>query len=96
MGEQVYDYGVLEELTGAIDELVLVDPAVLGDPDTVIALHRQLARLEAVTTRAVACLEAHQGVPEGRPRPLGGWGPAVGFRPGRPAGGCAWAGPCAT
>ena len=68
----MYAHGVLEELTGAIDELVSADPSVLGHPEGIIALHRQLARLEAVTTRAVACLEAQQGyVPEGWPRTAG-------------------------
>ena len=39
-------------LIGAIDELVSADPAALADPDTIIELHRQLDRLEAVAARA--------------------------------------------
>ena len=79
----MYDVGVLEELTRAIDELVSADPAVLGDPEGVIALHRQLARLAAVTTRAVACLETHQGyVPEGAASASGWLGARCGLSAG--------------
>src|SRR5688500_18043276 len=41
----------LEQLTRALDRLVEVPPAALGDGQAVVALHRSLARLEAVTTR---------------------------------------------
>ena len=50
--------GVLEELSADLDRLVEVDPATLGDGEAVIALHRQLERLTAVTTRAVAAFDA--------------------------------------
>ena len=35
-----------------------VEPAVLGDGETLVELHRQLERLAAVTTRAVAAFDA--------------------------------------
>ena len=50
--------GVLEELSSALDRLVAADPATLGDGETVVALHRELERLTAATTRAVAAFDA--------------------------------------
>ena len=35
-----------------------LEPAVLGDGETLLELHRQLERLAAVTTRAVAAFDA--------------------------------------
>ena len=52
--------GGLGSLIGAIDELVAEDPSALADPDTVVELHRQLARLEAVATKAVGRFDAEQ------------------------------------
>jgi hypothetical protein len=48
----------LDEVVDAIDRLCAVDPSTLGDGETIEALHRQLARLEAVVTRAVAAFDA--------------------------------------
>ena len=48
----------LDDLTAAIDRLCAADPTVLGDGETIQALHRQLARLDAATTRAVAAFDA--------------------------------------
>jgi hypothetical protein len=48
----------LTDLESAIDGLCAVDPAALADGKAVQALHRQLARLEAVTSRAVAAFDA--------------------------------------
>ncbi len=45
-------------LTAALDEAVAVEPTVLGDGEAVVALHRQLERLQAVVTRAVAAFDA--------------------------------------
>ncbi|HYX45160.1 MAG TPA: hypothetical protein VE760_08975, partial [Acidimicrobiales bacterium] len=50
--------GVLEEFSEAVDRLVEVDPAALGDGEAVLALHRELKRLAAVTTRTVAAFDA--------------------------------------
>lgn len=50
--------GVLDELSTAVDRLASLDPAALGDHETVVALHRELERLAAVTTRAVAAFDA--------------------------------------
>ena len=47
-----------DELVAAVDALCAVDPLVLGDGETLVALHRQLERLGAVTTRAVAAFDA--------------------------------------
>jgi hypothetical protein len=49
---------VLTDLAAAIDGLCAADPVGLADGETTQALHRQLARLEAVTTRAVAAFDA--------------------------------------
>ena len=48
----------LGSVIAAIDELVGTDPHSLGDADTVVELHRQLARMEAVVTRATAAFDA--------------------------------------
>ena len=49
---------VLVELTGAIDALCAAEPAHLADRQSIGALHRQLERLHAATTRATAAFEA--------------------------------------
>ena len=49
---------VLSDLEAAIDGLCAVDAAALGDGAAIEALHRQLARLDAVTTRATAAFDA--------------------------------------
>ncbi len=51
---------MLEALGEAIDELADVDPAKLCDPDSVVALHRLQARLDAITTRAVAAFDVER------------------------------------
>src|SRR5919202_4077785 len=48
-------------MAGELDALRETDPAVLGTAETVVALHRQLARLEAVATRAMAAFDAAKG-----------------------------------
>ena len=48
----------LEQLRDAIDAVVAAEPAHLADRETIQALHRQLARLEAATTRATAAFDA--------------------------------------
>ncbi len=45
-------------LVAAVDGLCAVDPPALGDAETVVALQRQLERLTAVATRAVAAFDA--------------------------------------
>ena len=50
--------GVVEELSSVVDRLVEVEPAALRDRESVVGLHRQLERIAAVTTRAVAALDA--------------------------------------
>src|SRR6516164_4698250 len=49
---------VITDLRTAVDHLVEVDPSVLGDPAAMVDLHRELARLEAVVTRAAAVFDA--------------------------------------
>jgi hypothetical protein len=49
---------VIEGLTAELDALVDVDPAALADSDTILGLHRQIARLEAVAARATARWDA--------------------------------------
>jgi len=50
--------GPLGALTAALDALCAEDPALLCDREAIKALHRQLARLEAATTRASAAFDA--------------------------------------
>ncbi|MCA1695113.1 MAG: 13E12 repeat family protein, partial [Actinobacteria bacterium] len=45
-------------LRNAIDALVAVDPHQLADGESVVELHRELARLDAVTTRATGAFDA--------------------------------------
>src|SRR3954467_8356543 len=45
------------DLAAAVDALVDMDPQALRDGDTVVELHRQLARVEAVTTRAIGAFD---------------------------------------
>ncbi|HET9443774.1 MAG TPA: DUF222 domain-containing protein [Acidimicrobiales bacterium] len=49
---------MLEDLVAAVDEVVAADPATLADGEALEVLHRQLARLEAVATRAAAAADA--------------------------------------
>ena len=46
------------EVVVAVDALCGVDPSRLGDGETLVVLHRQLERLGAVLTRAVAAFDA--------------------------------------
>jgi len=46
------------ELAAVVDRLTAADPSQLADGETVRALHRELERLTAVTTRAVAAFDA--------------------------------------
>ena len=56
----------LDVLTGALDQLAEVDPSVLADPETIVGLHRELARLEAQVTGASAAFDvAGNWVPDG-------------------------------
>jgi hypothetical protein len=48
---------VMEALRRALDELVETDPAALGDAAAMLELHRELARMEAVVTRAAAAFD---------------------------------------
>jgi hypothetical protein len=50
----------LEGLTEAIDHLVAsaADPSVYADAESIESLHREMARMEAVTTQAVAAFDA--------------------------------------
>ena len=61
------------ELTAALDALCAADPLRLGDGDTVVALHRQLERLAAVTTRAVAVFDASRAWEAAGARTASSW-----------------------
>ena len=52
---------MVDGLVSAVDAACDVDPGLLGDGETLMALHRQLARLEAVTTRATAAFDVFGG-----------------------------------
>ena len=49
---------LLGNLAAALDALCQADPALLADGESLVALHRQLERLEAATTRATAAFDA--------------------------------------
>ena len=59
---------LLEELVVAVDDLCEADPARLADKEAVKTLHRQLARLDAVTTKATAAYDASGDWEESRAR----------------------------
>ena len=49
---------MIDALIAELDELVDTDASTLADSDTILALHRELARLEGVVTRATARWDA--------------------------------------
>ena len=49
---------VVRGLTTAIDALCAADPSTLADGESIVALHREPARLQAVLTRATAAYDA--------------------------------------
>jgi hypothetical protein len=61
---------LLATLHEAIDQLAGCDPAELADPDSIVDLERQLARLECVVSRAVRAFEVSGAwAPEGAKSP---------------------------
>ena len=52
---------VMKDLVSAIDTVCDADPAHLCDADTLVGLHRQRARLDAVIARATAAFDADRG-----------------------------------
>jgi hypothetical protein len=65
---------VISELTTVLDAVCAADPDRLADADSIRALHRQLERLAAATTRASAAFDASgtwEADGQGRRRP--GW-----------------------
>src|SRR5438105_12710574 len=46
------------ELAAVVDRIREADPALLADGERIVALHRQLDRLEAAATRATAAFDA--------------------------------------
>jgi hypothetical protein len=51
---------VIEGLASTIDELVDADPGTLADSETLVALHRELARLDGLVARASARWDAQK------------------------------------
>ncbi|MEA2825593.1 MAG: hypothetical protein QOG43_32 [Actinomycetota bacterium] len=49
---------VVRGLTMSLDALCAADPSTLADGESIIALHREVARLQAVVTRATAAYDA--------------------------------------
>ena len=64
---------VIEELVAAVDTLVDADPQVLRDGDTVLALRRQLARLECVAARSAAAFDAGRAWASDGTKSAGAW-----------------------
>jgi len=64
---------VTDALAGVIDELAGLDPLHLGDGETIEALHRQLERLEAIITRAVAGFDAGRTWEDSGARTASSW-----------------------
>ncbi|MGH9164079.1 MAG: hypothetical protein ACRDZW_01015, partial [Acidimicrobiales bacterium] len=72
---------MLDELVVAMDALVATDPTILADGEAIESLHRELARLEAVATRATAAFEASGAWQHSGARSAATW---VSFRCGVP------------
>jgi hypothetical protein len=60
-------------LAGVVDRLCAADPAALADPDTIVALHRQLARLDAAVTQAVGAFDTSRAWAADGARSAGAW-----------------------
>jgi hypothetical protein len=57
--EHLYDSGmVLDDLKSVVDQVCGTEPQALADGESIVELHRCLARLEAATTRATAAFDA--------------------------------------
>jgi hypothetical protein len=65
--------GPLGALTTALDALCAEDPQRLCDREAIKALHRQLARLEAATTRASAAFDAGRDWEDDKARSSASW-----------------------
>ncbi len=63
----------MELASFTIDELVATDPALLADPDTIVDLHRQHARLEAVLARAASAFDTGHAWQPDRARTAATW-----------------------
>ncbi len=74
---------MLEEVARAVDKLGATDPVALADGETVQALHRELERLTAVTTRAAAAFDASRVWEADGARSAAGW---IAGRCGQPLG----------
>ncbi|MGP8160122.1 MAG: DUF222 domain-containing protein [Candidatus Dormibacteria bacterium] len=58
----------LDNLTEAIDALVASDPSTHADGESIVALHRQLARLDALVTKATGSFDTSgDWAPSGAP-----------------------------
>ena len=86
---------VLGDLARALDAVCEADPATLADGESLVVLHRQLERLEAVVTRAAAAFDAGGTWEADGARTAAAW---LATRCRLPvalaSGGCAWGGPC--
>jgi hypothetical protein len=51
-------FELLDRLTAAVDRVCAADPTAMADGEAIEALHRQLERLDAATTRATAAFDA--------------------------------------
>jgi Domain of unknown function (DUF222)/HNH endonuclease len=64
---------VLDALTADVDALVGLDPEALADEESLVALHRQLNRLQAVVTRATGRFETSEAWQLDGSRTAAGW-----------------------
>ena len=71
----MYDDGmVLDDLKSVVDQVRSTDPAALADGESIVELHRCLARLEAATTtRAVASFDARREWADDGARSAAAW-----------------------
>ena len=60
-------------LISTVDALVAEVPERLADPDSIVELHRQMARLQAVEARAVAAFDAGRAWEADRARTAAAW-----------------------
>ena len=61
------------DLAGVVDAVCAADPTALADGEAIVALHRQLDRLEAATTRASAAFDAGRSWDDDGARSAASW-----------------------
>ncbi|HEV2071689.1 MAG TPA: hypothetical protein VGR26_18035, partial [Acidimicrobiales bacterium] len=64
---------MLDDLKSVVDQVCSTEPAALSDGESIVELHRCLARLEAATTRATASFDARREWADDGARSAAAW-----------------------